>query len=440
MSTLNDRKVEIEHIWRQSFQRELNEVLQTQLGMVARSGVKACLESALQEELSIHLGFDPYGCQIAGGKAAEKYRSGFYERIVTTAFGDIDDLRVPKLRRGNKAREWRILQRYQRCSQHLIDSLLYLYTLGLSIRDLQEALYILLGSLLSKDAINRILLQAQQAMLNWQQTSISETPAIIIIDGVWVSILYSTGESYIDRAGHQRQKRLGEDRVILAALGVWPNGDHQLLHYEVASDETDEAWSSFWNHLIDRGLSPHAVELIVSDGKAGAASIKEHLPNARIQRCVVHKIRGFERYLSYKDLPTTHPDPQNIVSEADARKKRRNEISADAHEIFKAATLAEAQQRLDAFNKKWQPIESKAVKSFNWGLKRCFEFYQFDPSLHHLIRSTNLIERFFREFRAKADEIGCFPNEMTALTIFHIVMVRDHAKHYRHDFAKTSRH
>ena len=80
-------------------------------------------------------------------------------------------------------------------------------------------------------------------------------------------------------------------------------------------------------------------------------------------------------------------------------------------------------------------LEPQAVQL--WGLKRCFEFYEFDQTLQPLIHSTNLLERFFREFRAKADEIGSFPNETSCLTIFHLVMVRDHAKHNRFVFATT---
>ena len=64
-------------------------------------------------------------------------------------------------------------------------------------------------------------------------------------------------------------------------------------------------------------------------------------------------------------------------------------------------------------------------------------FYQFDVSVHALVRSTNLLERFFREFRSKADEIGSFPNAMTCLTVFHLIVVRDHAKHDRGKVAQT---
>jgi putative transposase len=88
------------------------------------------------------------------------------------------------------------------------------------------------------------------------------------------------------------------------------------------------------------------------------------------------------------------------------------------------------------FIDKWQ--EPKAVHAFNWGIERSFTFYGFDAALYPHIRTTNHLERFFREFRAKADEIGAFPNETSCLTLFFLVMQRDHAKHNRNAVANTS--
>ncbi len=67
----------------------------------------------------------------------------------------------------------------------------------------------------------------------------------------------------------------------------------------------------------------------------------------------------------------------------------------------------------------------------------CLTFYQFDHALHPLVRSTNLVERFFREFRTKSDEIGAFPNELSCLVVFHLIVIRDDAKHDRGRTAKT---
>jgi len=48
------------------------------------------------------------------------------------------------------------------------------------------------------------------------------------------------------------------------------------------------------------------------------------------------------------------------------------------------------------------------------------------------------LERLFREFRTKSDEIGVFPNEMSCLTVFWLVVQHDHAKHDRFSTANNS--
>ena len=438
MSTIAQVKVQVRRVWRSSFQYELDEALETSLREQALVGVKAALEAALSEELKAQLGFGRYGRYPMGKKPPEQQRSGFFKRAVDTSYGRIPDLRVPKLRHGNKARRWHILVRYQSALQTLLDKALYLYTLGLSLRDLQEALYLFLGHVLSRTAVNQITLAAQNKMHAWQQQPITETPPIFIVDGVWMTILYPTGETWIDRSGHERQQVRGEERVILAVLAIWPDGRHYIIHYEVATDENEDTWSAVFQHLIVRGLDPNAVQLVVSDGTKGLlGALKTYLPKATLQRCTVHKVRGFKRYLTYKDLPSTDPETGQPLRPEEARQQRRQAMKTEALEIFDTPTQAEAQQRLADFVTKWQPLEPAAVRNFTWGIRRCFTFYQLDPALHHLVRSTNLLERFFREFRNKADEIGAFPNEVSCMTVFHLVMVREHAKHNRVDFAKT---
>ena len=64
--------------------------------------------------------------------------------------------------------------------------------MGLSLRDLQEALYEILGAVLSVNAINRITLKAQKQMFQSRQTRLEETPHILIVDGVWASVQCSS--------------------------------------------------------------------------------------------------------------------------------------------------------------------------------------------------------------------------------------------------------
>lgn len=54
------KKEQLERIWRERFQTELNDALKIELRQAALVGVKSCLEEALRQELSEHLGFGRY--------------------------------------------------------------------------------------------------------------------------------------------------------------------------------------------------------------------------------------------------------------------------------------------------------------------------------------------------------------------------------------------
>jgi putative transposase len=438
MPRIAELKQQVDRICLSTFQSDLTNALTQQLRQHALQGVQAALEAALHEELA------DYRDQLrttarASGRTPSTFRcAGSYRRRVLTTYGFIPDLRVPKLRSGNAERPWQILTRYQLAMQVVLDQALYLYTLGLSIRDLQEALYLVFGHVLSREAVNRVTIAAQSPMQRWRERPITDTPPILIVDGVWVQILAPTGQTFLDRSGHERREMRGQEQVVLAVMGVWQDGRHEILHYEAADAESSETWSAVLAALKRRGLEPDAVRMVVSDGTTGLpAALTQHLPQAQQQRCTVHKIRGLERQFCYRDLLTTNPTTQEALSFEQARRLRRLQVTTDAHAIFDAPTRTEALERLASFRTTWGQLEPEVVRSLTKNIEMSLTFYQFDISLHALVRSTNLLERFFREFRSKADEIGSFPNELTCLTVFHLIVVRDHAKHDRSKVAQT---
>src|SRR5918911_4675117 len=144
MPTIVQAKQQVERIWAASFRTDLTDTLAAHLRHHALIGVQAALETALSEELEAHR-------QRARAQHddASLQRSGTYTRRVLTSHGFIRDLHVPKLRGGNAERSWQVLTRYQLTMPLVLDQALYLYTLGLSVRDLQEALYVLFGQVLS---------------------------------------------------------------------------------------------------------------------------------------------------------------------------------------------------------------------------------------------------------------------------------------------------
>jgi putative transposase len=438
MPRIAELKQQVDRIWLASFHTDLADTLTQQLRQQALAGVQATLETALREEVASYREQLRTSARAAGRTPSPFRCAGSYRRRVLTTYGLIPDLRVPKLRSGNAERKWQILTRYQLAMQVVLDQALYLYTLGLSIRDLQEALYLVFGHVLSREAVNRVTLAAQSPMQRWRERTITDTPPILIVDGVWVQILAPTGATWTDRSGHERQEMRGEERVVLAVMGVWEDGRHEILHYEATDAESSESWSAVLAALKRRGLDPQAVRMVVSDGTTGLpAAITEHLPQAQQQRCTVHKIRGLERYFCYRDLLPTEPETQAPLTFEQARKLRRQHLTTDAHAIFEAPERTEALERLADFQTTWSIVEPEVVRMLKKDIELSLTFYQFDVALHALVRSTNLLERFFREFRTKADEIGSFPNELTCLTVFHLIVVRDHAKHDRGKVAQT---
>jgi len=285
-----EREQQILRVKASGFQPELDEALEQALRSAVLEAVKTTLEGALEEEVKAEL--------VKLGEDRPR-RSGYFQRGLDTQYGHLSNLRVPKLRRRNKEREWQILQRYHRGLGNLVNWLCCLYVMGLSLRDLQEALYFLIGDVLSRSAVNQVTLAVQKQLDTRRLASIGQTPEILMVDGVWVEIQYTRDEFKEDRSGHLRQCRQAEERVILAALAVWEDGAYEVLHYEIASAEGEAEWSQFFEHLIERGLNPQTVQLVISDGTLGLPkALQTNLPNAQQQRCITHKVRGIERYLS----------------------------------------------------------------------------------------------------------------------------------------------
>jgi putative transposase len=429
--SIAEREQQILRVKKQGFHRELDEGLAHKLTTEVVDTVKTVLESALDEEVKAFL-------KPLTGKE-KPHRSGYYHRGLNTQYGQVQDLAVPKLRQRNREREWQILQRYERSLGNLLDWMCCLYVMGLSLRDLQEALYFILGKVLSVSAVNQITLKVQNQLEAKRQKPLSRTPEMILVDGVWVDIQYTIEDQFKeDLSGHMRQCRQVEERVVLAVMAVWEDGCQELIHYEVAEVESEATWTTVFQNLIARGLDPNKLKLVSSDGGLGLpAAMQKCFPSAQQQRCITHKVRGIERYLNYSDLPQSNPMGQPLkVSEA--KQQRRFQIISDAYAIYDADLESDAQLRLQDFQEKWLLLEPDAVRTFIKDVQLTFSFYQFDSDLHHHIRTTNHLERLFREFRTKSDEIGAFPNETSCLTVFWLVVERDHAKHNRRSSANNS--
>ncbi len=340
-------------------------------------------------------------------------------------------MKVPKLRSGNQDRSWNILTRHQRSLASLFVLTSQMYFLGLSLPDIQIMMCLLLGEALSLNAINRVSLKAQEQMEIHRQARIEKTPAYIVVDGVWVDIMYPTGETKIDEAGSERKCQQVERRVVLVAMAVWEDGTREIIHYEVAEGESEETWEEMFKNMIERGLDASKVRIVSSDGANGLAKvIEEYLPEGRQQRCIAHKVRNIEQNLEYNNLKKEDEEGKELTEE-EAKAKRKSEIIEDAYEVYEAETKEEAEKKLEEFEEEWKDKEPKAVKNFLRGKEKTLEYYDEPEEMWKHIRTTNHLERFFRDFRQRSDEIGAFRNEASCLGIIFMLLRYQQAKYRR---------
>ena len=247
--------------------------------------VQHVIEQALEEELRAYLGLARYE-RRPWGRPPESTRSGTYRRALLTQYGGIPNLRVPKLRRGNGALSWQTITRYERCWGPLLDQHILGYCLGLSLRDLQEMMHVTLGEVMSLAACNRLVWTVQEQVQTCKNMPLEAPPPIVVVDGMWVKIAYPTGKINADSLGRCRRATHKQKRVVLSALGVWPDGHWEIVHWQIATGETAETWQTFFGQLSAKGITQATTALVVSDGAKGLESALErfHKEVRRTQR------------------------------------------------------------------------------------------------------------------------------------------------------------
>jgi transposase-like protein len=119
-------------------------------------------------------------------------------------------------------------------------------------------------------------------------------------------------------------------------------------------------------------------------------------PEARVQRCAVHKLRNLERKA-----------PKHALAE----------VRADFHRIVYAESAATARAAYAAFERKWTRLCSGVVRSLHEGGEELLTFFQFPESQWKTLRTTNVIERLHEEFRRRVKTQGSLPTEDAALVL-----------------------
>jgi transposase-like protein len=182
---------------------------------------------------------------------------------------------------------------------------------------------------------------------------------------------------------------------VLAVVAIRTDGQKQLVALECCGGESFEAWKGVVDDLVARGLAAPVVCII--DGHLGLRkAIGLVWPEARVQRCAVHKLRNLERKA-----------PKHALAE----------VKADFHRIVYAESAATARAASTAFERKWTPRCPGVVRSLHEGGEELLTFFQFPKGQWKTLRTTNVIERLHEEFRRRVKTQGSLPTEEAALVL-----------------------
>jgi putative transposase len=263
-----------------------------------------------------------------------------------------------------------------------------------------------------------------------QQARLPQTPPVIVVDGVNLKVLGSTGAAQLNARGQLRPVKRRQEKVLLMALGVWPDGSYQGLFFEIVDQETKASWKQFFSHLVAKGLNPQQLQVVVSDGRPGLdKAIHAVFPQTvKHQRCIFHKLKNLADNLTFPHLVLNPALPYRQALQQ-AQEARARAILQDAVPLYHSADSLTLSQRLTHFQQKWTTLEPKAVRCFIKDFDLTLTYRRVPFPQPRLIRTTNLLERFFREFRRRADELGCFGSPAQAETLLYLIMQREKAKH-----------
>lgn len=367
---------------------DMEEFFGQPLDFFAREGARILLQVALEEEVTEFLERRWYERRSESPKG---YRNGKKRRNVQCGSGEVEIWR-PKVVGAEKGFRSRVIERWQRKSDSLMEVMPLLYVEGLSTRDFKRALKPLWGgSGLSRSSISRANRALKESFKEWRKRDLSEEDIIyLFLDGYYLGV------------------RMGvrEKEGLLLAHGVRRDGSRVLLTVHLGGRESTESWKWVLNDLIGRGLK--LPKLVITDGNPGLLrALKDIWTEVPRQRCTVHKTR-------------------NVLTRIP--KKYRDEVKRALNKIFHAASLEDALDAANEFERNYGKMFPTATDVLANGLSDCLTFFRY-PERHWIrIRTSNVLERAFREVRRRTDVVGRFPDEMSALAMVFGVLEEERLK------------
>jgi len=342
--------------------------------------LKVLLEGTLEEEMTVLLG----ASRFRRVEDRRGHRNGFYERDLATQIGIVAAIRVPRAR--DSVGQCSVFSRYQRRQGQVNQVIRETFLAGVSTRRVGETLEALLGERVSAQTVSRVTRSLDREVERFHERAISDDVRYLLLDGVYLRVKGAN-------AAHRK--------LVLCAYGITVTGERRLLDFRLATAESQAQWEAFLSSLRERGLLGRPLRLVVTDGCAGLhAALETVYPYVPRQHCWVHKLRNVANHL---------------------KRSQQEECMAGARAIYQSQTRRAAVHAYWAWTKRWRPEAPKAVACLERDLEALLNFLACPPQHQRMVRTTNAIERCFREVRRRTRPMSCFNNNASCERIIYAV-------------------
>ncbi len=348
-----------------------------------RSLARYILQVSIEEEATAFLGRGHYR---RGQRTRAGWRNGYEPKGVQTESGLLD-LAVPQLRATEERFRPKLVERLGHRSVDLEGLVRGMYVRGLSTHDIEDLYAESFGeSRLSKSTVSRIGQQLNGDFEAWRERDLSELNVVYL---------------FLDGQYHAARQGTDEKEGVLSAYALLEDGRPVLLDLDLGPRESYDAWLSFFQNLVARGLKDPL--LVIFDGAPGLhKAVRRMWPRALRQRCQVHKMR-------------------NIL--AKLPRMAQGQIKRLVRQVFLAPSHALALKRGRALIARFGDRYSAAMQCLERDLEECVTYLRFPALHHHRIRTTNRLERLNGEGRRRTKVIPRFPTERSCLALLFASLV-----------------
>jgi transposase-like protein len=312
------------------------------------------------------------------------YRNGYWTRYIILKDGRLE-IKMPRIR--GLGYESVVIRRYQQRTKDVDAALLRIFLYGASTRLTGQALRPLVGEAVSAQTVSNIAKSLDGAVRSYHRRKLEDKYLYLFLDGIVLKT----------RSGFGAKKK-----TVLVAYGIKLDGKRELIDFLVTKYESEKHWEGFLNNLYNRGLTGETLGLVATDGNRGLENAVDTVyPHTKKQRCWAHKLR-------------------NVCDKL--RKRDQEQCIKEARAIYCAENKSEAVRECRSWAKKWRPISPDAVKCLERDLEELLNFYSCPKEMRKKLRTTNVIERAFREIRRRTRPMTCFNNSQSIERIVYAVL------------------